>query len=180
MKFLACGFLSAGLALAAPAANAPPSPYIDQGACPFEGCAYRTWTASKPVVLIDRPPHRHKVARIVARLHPGDRVEALTGETHSIPLKLVATKDHPDPAHPGQTLIHQGDTFYVLHYLGEGAWLVWLHGRLLTIDNFLDTRSFPEAAWWVCVKTAAGITGWTLSNGNFDGQDSLARAEPPH
>jgi len=60
---------------------------------------------------------------------------------------------------------------------GEGAWLVWFHGKLSTVDNFSDKGPFPKAVWWVKVRTAAGLVGWTTSDhgrNDFYGQDSLA------
>jgi hypothetical protein len=54
----------------------PALPYIDRGACPFEGCAYRAWRALKPVEVYDT---WEKGRKIVAHLTPGDPVTGLTG-----------------------------------------------------------------------------------------------------
>src|SRR5437868_5534785 len=62
-------------ALGAWAADRPPSPFIDRGACPFECCLYRQWRALRPVVVVDRP----RGNRAVGRLREGEWVSALTG-----------------------------------------------------------------------------------------------------
>jgi hypothetical protein len=92
--------------------QAPPSPYIDKGACPFECCTYREWTAKEAIALVDQPNGK----RAVAQLHKGEKVQGVTGEVHSVPSRVVATKDNPNAK------VKAGDVIYVLHYLGEGAW----------------------------------------------------------
>jgi hypothetical protein len=37
-------------------------------------------------------------------------------------------------------------------------------------DSELIQRGKKE--WWVQVKTDAGVTGWVLADGNFDGMDA--------
>jgi len=91
--------------------DTPPSPYIDQGACPFEGCIYREWTAKKEKILLDRPGG----SRVVVRIRPGERVLGITGEVRSTPLRVVAQLDHPDPERPDKILIRKGQIYYVLH-----------------------------------------------------------------
>ena len=151
---------------------APPNPFIDRGACPGEGCIYRAWTARQQITLYDKPKGRH----VVAHLRPGEHVIGITGEVRCIPLKLVASEDLPNPEDQWRPLIRKGQAYYVLHYLGEGAWLVWFRGKLTTIENPLQRGPFPKAVWWVKVKTSAGVVGWAISDGNFDGQCSIARS----
>jgi hypothetical protein len=142
--------------------SVPPSPYIDKGACPFECCTYRNWTASQGIALVEQPNSK----KIVARIHKGEKVQALTGEVHSIPLRVVAGQDHPDAG------VKRGEVIYILHYTGEGYWKVWHNGRLVEIDNFSDKGPYPQRTWWVKVKTTSGIVGWTISHGNFSNQDA--------
>jgi hypothetical protein len=142
--------------------QAPPSPYIDKGACPFECCTYREWTAKEAIDLVDQPNGK----RVVGQLHKGEKVQGVTGEVHSIPLRVVALNDDPDAK------VKAGDVIYVLHYLGEGAWQVWHKGELVVIENFSDKGPFPRATWWVQIKTASGVVGWAISHGNFSNQDS--------
>jgi hypothetical protein len=66
----------------------PASPYVDVGACPFECCIYRKWHAERTVTLFDRPDGIK-----IAVLDKGEWIQALSGETHSIPLKIVAHRE---------------------------------------------------------------------------------------
>jgi hypothetical protein len=156
-------------AIAAGATIAPPTPYIDKGACPFEGCTYRTWVAKKQVHLVARPGSNQEVGVV----HPGEHVVGITGEVHSMPILVHAAQNVPDPRKPDHVLIPKGTAFYVIHYLGEGYWLCWYNGQLTQVENFSDRGPFPKATWWVDVRTSSGLTGWTISDGNFDGQDAL-------
>jgi hypothetical protein len=142
--------------------SVPPSPYIDKGACPFECCTYRNWTASQGIALVDQPNGK----KIVARIHKGEKVQALTGEVHCIPLRVVAVQDDPDAG------VKRGEVIYILHYTGEGYWKVWHNGRLVEIDNFSDKGPYPQHTWCVKVKTTSGVVGWTISHGNFSNQDA--------
>ncbi|HWD97482.1 MAG TPA: hypothetical protein VG345_00530, partial [Bryobacteraceae bacterium] len=54
----------------------PPLPFFDWNACPFEGCAYRKWTARKKVPVYDTWKRSHK---LVMELAPGAEVVAETG-----------------------------------------------------------------------------------------------------
>ncbi len=55
---------------------APKLPFLDWKACPFEGCAYREWTARKAIAVYDTWEQKR---RPVARLSPGDIVTGVTG-----------------------------------------------------------------------------------------------------
>jgi len=142
--------------------SAPPSPFIDKGACPFECCTYLEWVAKQEISLIDHPDGK----RIVAQLHKGEKVQGVTGEVHSIPLRLIAKHDYPNEG------VKVGDVVYVLHPVGEGYWKVWHNGKLVDIDDVPDKGPFPRYTWWVQIKTAPGAVGWTISRGNFDNQDA--------
>ena len=177
LNLLKCASLVLALAFLAPSAstiraqssgdrpqqlNAPPNPYIDKGACPFECCTYREWTANEAIELLDQPNGK----KIVAHIQKGEKVQGLTGEVHSVPLRVVASRDQPDAN------IKRGDVFYVLHYSGECYWTVWHNGQLAEAENCSDEGPHPQSTWWVKVKTASGVTGWTVSQGNFSNQDA--------
>ena len=109
---LVCAALSAAQP---PASPGPPVPYEDKGACPFEGCVYRTWTANRTVVVRTQ---RRADAPIAFRLTKGARVQALTGV-------VVTTKagrvEFSEPFDTRQGLVIQpGETLYLLTYQGEG------------------------------------------------------------
>lgn len=165
------GILAAAPPALGRAQDLPPQPFIDPGACPFECCIYREWFAERAIILWDRPNGR----RVVARLRKDEPVEALTGEVHSTPLRVVANRDLPDEG------IKAGDIFYVLHYTGEDSWKIWHHGRVLEVDEGATT-GVPQPAstwwgevkstWWVKVRTQGGLIGWAISKGrNFRNQD---------
>ncbi len=155
------------VAVAVSAASKPPTPYIDKGACPFEGCTYRTWVAKKEIHPVKQPGSKEEVGVV----HAGEQVAGITGEVHSIPIPVHAKENVPDPHNPQKVLIPKGAVFYLIHYLGEGYWLGWYNGQLAQLENFSDPGTLPKATWWVKVKTSSGLTGWTISDGNFDGQD---------
>lgn len=139
----------------------PPIPFIDVGACPFECCTYRQWTVVKRVAVFDRP----KGEKLVETLYNGDIVRGLTGEVISVPVSMKADRDVPD------TPIKKGDTFYVLHYDGEGYWKVWLDGKITFVHESVMDFPKPKAEWWVKIKDSHGTVGWALSKSNFAHQD---------
>jgi hypothetical protein len=67
---LRVGSAQSGTSLAAPI------PFEDVGACPFEGCVYREWTAARPVEI---RVARRSSAPVAFRLESGERVAAVTG-----------------------------------------------------------------------------------------------------
>lgn len=158
-RLAVCG----GVALRLLAADAPPSPFIDKGACPFECCTYRRWQALKSVPVFDAPND----TRQIATLQRGEWVTALTGETHSIPVAIAAPADFPKSG------IHKGDRIYVLHYLGEGSWKLWVRGRIVEEELLnLDNTKGPKTEWWAKVRTANGTIGWVRADDRFGNQDA--------
>jgi len=143
-------------------AQKPPSVYIDKGACPFECCTYREWVARTDVTLLNSPSGK----KFVGRIKKGERVLALTGEVHSVPLRVIAQQDYPNAG------VKAGDTIYILHYEGEGYYKVWHDGKLVDVENFSDEAKQPKATWWVKLKTSSGAIGWTVEHGNFGNKDA--------
>ena len=144
------------------ASDKPPDPFVDAGACPFECCTYRQWTVHDSLNLLDRP----NGTRVIGFARRGETVQGLTGEVISTPVAVKADREIPD------TPIKPGDTFYVLHYEGEGDWKIWFRGETTSVDqSFVDVPR-PKAEWWVKVKKRDGVVGWTLSNGQFLHQDA--------
>lgn len=114
----------------------PPHVFVDAGACPFECCTYRQWTVEERTALLDRPHGK----RVVNTLSKGEVVSGLTGEVISIPITPKAD-DIPD------TPIKTGDTFYVLHYDGEGYWKVWFRGKITYVRKSVVAVPQPETEW---------------------------------
>lgn len=161
--FLLHGALAASLTAAQnPGERKPPNVYVDKGACPFECCTYREWVALTNVTLLDAANGK----KVVGQIKKGEKVLALTGEVHSVPLRVVAKEDDPDAG------VKAGDTFYILHYEGEGYYKVWRDGKLVDIQNFSDKVRQPKTTWWVKLKTRSGVIGWTVEHHNFGNQDA--------
>jgi hypothetical protein len=60
-------------------AQRPTLPFVDKGACPFEGCVYqRDWTAKARVVAY-QTWDSHAPVRSVFVIEPGETVTAMTG-----------------------------------------------------------------------------------------------------
>jgi hypothetical protein len=140
----------------------PANNYIDKGACPFECCTYREWIARTDVTLLDSPNGK----KVVGRIKKGERVLALTGEVHSVPLRVIAQHDDSDAG------VKAGDTIYILHYEGEGYYKVWHDGKVVDVENFSDKAAQPKATWWVKLKARSGAIGWTVEHSNFGNQDA--------
>jgi len=65
--------------------------------------------ARQEITLVDSPNGKKRVARI----RKGEKVRALTGEVHSIPLRVVVQMDDLDAK------VKRGEVIYILHYVGE-------------------------------------------------------------
>jgi len=150
------------IAAQSPEEHKPPNVYIDKGACPFECCTYREWVALANVTLLDIPNGK----KVVGHIKKGEKVLALTGEVHCVPLRVIAKGDEPDAG------VKAGDTIYILHYEGEGYYKVWYDGKLVDIQNFSDNARQPKSTWWVKLKTRSGVIGWTVEHRNFGNQDA--------
>ena len=139
----------------------PPNVYIDKGACPFECCTYREWVARTYVTLLDSPNGK----KVVGQINKGERVLALTGEVHSVPVRVIAQQDYPEAK------IKAGDTVYILHYEGEGFWKAWHDGTVVDVEDLSDAGK-QKITWWVKLKTRSGAIGWAIEHHNFGNQDA--------
>ena len=167
--------------------SGPPVPFEDVGACPFEGCVYREWTARAEVRV---RAGRRAGAPVVFQLRAGERVTALTGVVVTVragqvrfdaPQRL-ATSGGPIDVSPQQTL-------YLLTYQGEGFIKVWFDGK---VYEDVDATGFlgdaceganhrcsgrvvvpSRTEWWVQIRNKAGQVGWTREPDKFDGKDFL-------
>ena len=188
MKLLGVLLIGAGLSMAQQAATGPPVPFEDVGACPFEGCVYRTWTANRAVAV---RTERRSDAPIAFRMTKGARVQALTGVvvTHK-----AGRVEFPKPVELrtelGPLRIQPGETLYLLTYKGEGVTKAWFKGVLY---DELDGASFfndlcnrnpercegriverPSRVWWVQVEDARKRVGWTDEPTAFDGRSAIS------
>ncbi len=164
------------------AMDVPALPYYDWNACPFEGCAYREWTARKPIVVYDTWKARR---RSMAKLSKGERVLGLTGVVITIRPGVV----HMDRDLPEAGLL-RSDTVLIYTNQGEGVVSAWFKGRFYPEfdlsfardqdgrgcrgEHCAGTYAGGEYSWWARIKTRRGVIGWVMATGTFDGQDSLA------
>ena len=172
------GLLALLLALA-PAVHADPARHppflVEEGACPGEGCEYGTWRVLRSAVLRAQPSTR---AKVVGRCEAGSKVEALGGRVRTVAGRFVVSKPH-DPFRPG-------DVIWVYTYRGEGSFTTWFRGKFSQQDlgfspwggatgvrcetergcwGRLDQRL--RFTWWVQVRNADGVTGWTNAAADF-------------
>lgn len=166
----------------------PPVPYEDAGACPFEGCVYRVWTANAPVSVRG---DRHQSAPVVFGISAGEEVTALTGVVVILkPGRVEFPSAVTLQTASGSLRIDPDQTLYLLTYLGEGFFKAWFEGRMydwvdgsIFYNGACDIRperctgqivEQTQSIWWVQVQNIRGQTGWTSDVDKFDGKDALA------
>jgi hypothetical protein len=158
-----------------PVASEPPTmPYEDAGACPFEGCTYREWTARETVqVLTDRK----QGAPVAFTLNAGDRITAVTGVVSvTRPGRITFTAPTEIDSAGGRLTMQAGETIYLLTPTGEGHHVASVRGRIVRdVDGGIGTLVEPvQFTWWVQMRDASGRRGWVAVTRQFDGTDRLA------
>ncbi|MCX6544001.1 MAG: hypothetical protein NTV05_06250 [Acidobacteria bacterium] len=170
----------------------PPVPYEDIGACPFEGCVYRAWTANAPVSVRS---DRKASAPVVYAISRGEQVTALTGVVVIVkPGRVQFPKAVTLRTASGSLSVAPGQTLFLLTYRGEGFFKAWFEGRMYDeldgtifyngVCDFEPARCTgkiverTESIWWVQVRNRRGQTGWTRDVGKFDGKDALDGKAP--
>jgi hypothetical protein len=178
----ALAILTVALLGSAPS-DKPPLPFEDFGACPFECCTYRDWSVRTSTVLRHR---RDPSSPVFFTVNPGERVRALTGVVVTEVPGEVAIQAEIDLEPMGQSVTARpGEIVYLLHYLGEGSWLLWFHGKTLSHDILSSGSSVespntqparlvrePTVTWWVLIEGANGQLGWTNEPGHFGNVDA--------
>jgi hypothetical protein len=164
----------------------PPVPYEDVGACPFEGCVYRAWTANAPVSV---RADRKAAAAVVYTISKGERVTAVTGVVVILkPGRVEFPKTVTLRTASGSLQVAPGQSLYLLTYKGEGFFKAWFQGRMYEeldgsifyngVCDFKPERCTgkvverTESIWWVQVRNSRGQTGWTSDVERFDGKDA--------
>jgi hypothetical protein len=165
--------------------SGPRLPYVDYGACPFEGCTYRDWSVLEDTRLL---ADRRDDSREVARVQRGAVVRGLTGV-------VITTKAGRAVVVRRRTIgqrqlaVRLGDQMYLLNYLGEGYWKYSLRGIVdqefipdqpSCINNagLFDECSAqmsepPTTVWWAKVRTRNGQEGWTRELDHFGNKDKF-------
>jgi hypothetical protein len=177
------------LAAQAPASKSstaePALPVINYRACPFEGCSFRKWIVVQDVTLYSNWKEDRKP---VTSLKTGEVVTGVTG------VHITYEPDRIQVLQPLPELhLQQGDILLRYMYRGEGFADVWTKGQwrrqfdcsFITEKNSSGCQfdcsakviSEGRKDWWVQVKTAQGLVGWTKSEKQFDCMDQLAGDE---
>ena len=178
------------LAFSNPGSGAAPLPTVpirEEGACPFECCIYREWTAEDTILVYLKERDTTKVAFLIS---PGDSFDALTGNQYVLKLGLVIVTDTiPEGWSHGSPLV-PGDSIWLLSNGIEGDFPAWEGGGRFTAlfewwANGLDGGSgegdvcklieWPETEWWVKIKAKSGRVGWIKMEGvHVSGSDQCA------
>ena len=157
-----------------------PVPYEVQGACPFENCVYGEWTAK---ARVDVRSGRRPNDSIAFSLRPGDRIQAVTGVLVTVKPGRVQFKAPVDlESDTGPVHVQPGETLFILAYHGEGEATAWFKGRKYDrldgaefFNALCETAScngsileWPQRIWWVQLRSASGVIGWTRETEKFD------------
>ena len=176
---------------------APIMPFVDRGACPFEGCVYRDWKAKRQVVAYEMWDSRASV-RPFFTVRPGETVTAMTGVVivtaagRARIFREVSQKgtSRDFPNQSVTVTLHPNDMVYLLTYHGEGGYTAWFRGVLFDLDtsDFQqpdvpgavysacvrtqtckgEVLEYPKKVWWVQIRNATGQIGWTDHTTNQD------------
>jgi hypothetical protein len=196
IAFLAVGAIAIA---GAQTSGAPPMPFVDEGACPFEGCLYRDWRAKKPVEVYETWDRRAPVRRVFS-VQPGETVTAMTGVViTTIPgraiirralIGLADSRFFPYQS-PVSIPLKPGDVVYLLTNQGEGFHTAWFNQIVFTLDRsrFSGTDpeppckqtstcsgeilEYPVSVWWARVRSSRGQIGWTNQTADFEGAAGL-------
>jgi hypothetical protein len=147
----------------------PRLPYEDSGACPFEGCTYRCWTANKDTVIKSGKGAKSSASFTVKK---GEQVVGITGTVITTRAGRARVMKNMNLA---GAKVNAGQMVYLLTYLGEGYYKAWYGGKI--IDG-VDLKGFkliekPKYTWWVQIQEKNGQSGWSNQPENFDHKDSL-------
>jgi hypothetical protein len=170
-----CAFF-AGCAAQAAENETPPIPYYDHGACPFECCTYREWTATTETML---RKDFNDSSPVVGTVKSQEQVRGLTGvviTTKAGTVKILKVLSLHREDGKGQVALKPGDIVYNLHYVGAGYDKLWFKGQLLVDQTDIrkagktewwEVIDLPTWVWWAKVQKPSGEIGWTRELKNF-------------
>ena len=152
-------------------AERPTAPVRVEGACPFEGCRYGTWTTTAETTVYARASDSTSAAFAVPA---GTALEASGGFVLVTRVgETVATRpDSLSLSYAEAAPLAAGDTLLVLDYEGEGSFRVWHGGRIgfsgagsgvgtpPGMDGPHRQIVAPEQQWWARVTAPDGRAGW--------------------
>ena len=178
LVFTSTFLLFLSLLLIAAKNDSPPTPYYDYGACPFECCTYRSWTAKADTVI--RKDHSDS-SPVVGSIKVGETVEGLTGVVITTKPGKVKILKAITLGSEKKISLKAGDIIYNLHYVGEGYDLFWYHGQTYEDQTSFkkdgktyswQVLSMPKWVWWAKIKLSDGTIGWTHELKNFSNIDA--------
>jgi hypothetical protein len=166
----------------------PPVPFEDAGACPFDGCLYRQWTATADV---DVRAERADAAPVIFSIAAGERVNAVTGVVVTTRPGRVRFRKQVDlPSDGGAVHVEPGQDLQLLTHHRDGTLTAAVQGVVRTgVDGstFMnddceqqprrcvgEVVARPEYVWWVQLRDPHGRTGWTNEPQKFDGTSVAA------
>jgi hypothetical protein len=167
----------------------PALPHYEWKACPFEGCAYRHWTARNSITVYDIWKQDR---RAVARISKGEEVTGITGVVITFrPGVIRIDRDLPEQG------LSAGEKILTYAYRGEGFSAVWFKGRYYPEFDISFTK-WPDGSgcggshcaatyldigknvWWAKVKLKSGRTGWVdMEHAHFSDTDLLSKNNDP-
>ena len=157
----------------------PDLPVVVDHACPFEGCTFREWSVEKETTIYSSwQDHRTQVGT----LKTGEKVLGITG------IYIIRQPDRFLVTQPIAALsLKVGDVVLQYGEWGEGTADLWAAGQwhknfdwaesedghLILREENLTLVRHGVKEWWVQVKRADGLTGWTPATDNFGHMDQL-------
>ncbi len=154
----------------------PPIPYYDHGACPFECCTYREWTATTETAL---RKDFNDSSPVVSTVKPKEQVRGVTGvviTTKAGPVKILKAQSLQRENGKDKVSLKPGDILYNLHYVGAGYDKLWFKGQLLVDqtdirkiekNEWWEVIDLPAWVWWAKIQRPNGEAGWTRELKNF-------------
>jgi hypothetical protein len=172
--------------------SGPMMPFIDENACPFEGCIYKDWKARKKVDAVEDPSSTWTGAQAVKlkrlfTVRKGETVTAIGGlVVFRRAGRMRIDKSMPAETNDGTVItLSPGDVIYLLTYHGEFCFTAWFKGQLIGVEtsNTIKGPVIPQCradcdgeiledgqwTWWVNIQNARGQSGWTDHPYDFDG-----------
>jgi len=159
----------------------PALPVVDEGACPFEGCSFRKWIVSRDAELFSTWKQGR---RMLTNLHKG---QIVTGETG---VHITWKPDRIEVLQPIAELdVKRGDLILRYMYHGEGFADIWAKGYFVKEYDCSFVKEKEDGGctrncaakvvedgrkdWWVRVKTAQDMVGWSEATDQFGCMDAL-------
>jgi hypothetical protein len=149
----------------------PKLPYI-QTSCPEDVCNYGSWKLKKETTLYSKPS---LTAAKVAKLEALQKVEALTGEIHTLRYgEIEVIKGVTLTEDNNQLALKPGDRLFDLESVGLGMHAMWYNGDLYYLNNGWNAEDSSklwgnevverQTDWWVKVIVAEkNLTGWIVN-----------------